>query len=290
MRAALTRRRLLPYLLILPALVLIVVFKLFPIVSTLRESVMVDGGATASVYQSLAHDPTFWNSLWVTIKFNLVITPLQILLAFVLAMVVNSTVKGIGAFRTVIYLPITISLTVATILWNMMLSPNNGIVNSVLGIFGIAPQGFFTDKNQALWSIVLIASWKGVPYWTMFILAGLKNIDRSIYESVKIDGAGWWTTVTRVTIPLIRRVLLFVFVANTTANVLQFVPMQMITQGGPEQSTNVLMFEAYKSAFKFVDRPRSAAIVTVMLVIIAVVCVLQFRFFSDRDDKAANVR
>ena len=276
----------LPYLLIIPAFLLILLFKIYPIIRTLLESVYVNDTWTLQVYGKLFKDSTFWNSLGVTLKINIVMIPFQILVSFLMALLVNTTVKGIGVFRTIFYLPFTLSLTVATILWNIMLNPNSGIINSLLSIFGVSQQGFLVDKDQALWCIVAIASWKGCAYWMMFLLAGLKNIDASIYESAKMDGANWLTTVVRITLPLIRRVLLFVFVANTTANVLLFVPMQMITNGGPQGSTNVLMYEAYKSAFKFADRPRSSAMVTVLLLIIVMVCLLQFRLLSDKEEKA----
>lgn len=282
------RFKLLPYLLILPAVVLIAVFKLFPILTTLLASVRVNSGFTLSTYLTLFRDATFWNSLWITIKLNLVMIPVQVFLSFCMALLVNSTVRGIGTFRTIFYLPVTISLTVATILWNMMFNPNNGVINSLLGVLGISSQGFLISKSQALWCIVVIATWKGCGYWMMFLLAGLKNIDHSIYESAKIDGAGWLTTVLRITLPLVRRTMLFVLVANTTTNILLFVPMQMITNGGPEGSTNVLMYEAYKSAFKFADRSRSSAIVCVLLLIIIVVCAVQFRFLNEAGEDAAK--
>jgi ABC-type sugar transport system permease subunit len=275
----------LPYLLIFPAFVLILLFKAYPILSTLIDGFRNRGSWTLSVYQRVLVDPSFWNALWITIKINLVMIPFQVFLAFLMALLVNVTVRGIGVFRTIYYLPVTISLTVATILWNMMFSPNSGIINSLLGLIHIPPQGFLISTGQALWSIVVIASWKGVGYWMMFLLAGLKNIDSAIYESARIDGANWLVTVTRITVPMIRKVILFVLVANTTANVLLFVPMQMITMGGPEGSTNVLMYEAYKSAFRFADRPRSAVMVTVLLLIIIIVCVAQFKLLNEKDNK-----
>lgn len=209
--------------------------------------------------------------------------PLQVLLALIIALLVNSTIKGIGIFRTIFYLPVTISITIACLVWNIMLNPNSGVINSILNLFGFASQDFFTSKTQALWCIVAVATWKGVGYWMMFILAGLKNIDTSIYESAKIDGAGWFTTITSITIPLIKKVLLFVSIANTTANILLFVPMQIITNGGPQESTNVLMFEAYQSAFKYGDRSRSSAIVMTLLILIVFISLLQGKLLNEKD-------
>lgn len=277
------KMRFLPYALIAPAFLLICIFKLYPIITTMMESLFTDSGFTLGIYKSLFKDSSFWNSLWITIKLNVVMIPLQVLLAFIIALLVNSTIKGIGAFRTIFYLPVTISITIGCLVWNIMLNPNSGVVNSFLNLIGIPSQEFFISKSQALWCIMLVATWKGVGYWMMFILAGLKNIDTSIYESAKIDGAGFFTTIVKITLPLIKKVLLFVFVANTTANILLFVPMQVITNGGPQESTNVLMFEAYQSAFRYGDRPRSSAIVMVLLVLIVGICMFQAALLNDRD-------
>jgi ABC-type sugar transport system permease subunit len=292
MNIATTRKKiiLLPYMLILPAFLLILLFKAYPILSTLVDGFRNRGAWTFSVYRRVLVDPTFWNALWITIKINLVMIPVQIGISFCLALLVNVVVKGIGVFRTIFYLPVTISLTVATILWDRMFNPNSGIINSLLGIVNIPPQGFLISRAQAIWSIIVIASWKGCGYWMMFLLAGLKNIDSSIYESARMDGANFFSTIVRITIPMLKKVFLFVLVANTTANVLLFVPMQMITMGGPEGSTNVLMYEAYKSAFRFADRPRSAVIVTVLLFIIVTVCVFQFKLLNEKDDASLSGR
>lgn len=282
-----SKNKYLPYLLIIPAFVFICVFKLYPIVTTLIEGFMVKGEFTLDTYSSVFQDPVFWNSLWVTTKLNIVIIPIQIVISFILAMLVNLTVRGIAIYRTIFYLPFTISFTVGTILWNLMFNVNSGILNSFLGVFGIPPQQFLLSSSQALWCIVIISNWKGCGYWMMFILAGLKNIDTSIYESAKMDGAGFFTTVFKITIPLIKRVLLFVCVANTTANILLFVPMQLLTKGGPQGSTNVLMYEAYQSAFKYGNRSRSAVMVTVLLALILIICFIQFKFLNEKDEGRA---
>lgn len=276
----------LPYLLIFPTVFLICIFKIYPIIDSVVQGVLSDaGGLTLDNYKLLFADKTFWSSLWVTLKFNIIIIPLQIVIAFVMAMMVNVKVRGIEVFRTVFYLPFCISLTIATVIWQMMLNVNNGVVNSVLGLLGIQPIGFLIDKKWALLSIVLIASWRGCAYWMMFFLAGLKGIDTAVYESAKIDGSGFFSTLFRITIPLLKNTLLFVFVANTTANFLLFAPIQIATEGGPQGSTNVLMYEAYKSAFKYSNRPRQACIVTILLVIVILICVIQNKFLTEKEAK-----
>lgn len=274
----------LPYLLILPTIVLICVFKIYPIFDSIIQGFSsVDSGFTLDNYKLLFADKTFWNSLKVTLKFNLIIIPVQIVVAFIMAMFVNVKVRGIEIFRTVFYLPFCISLTISTVIWQMMLNVNNGVVNSMLGVLGIKPIGFLIDKKWALLSIVLISSWRGCAYWMMFILAGLKGIDSAVYEAAKIDGSGFFNTLFRVTIPMLKNTLLFVLVANTTANFLLFAPMQIATDGGPQGSTNVLMYEAYKSAFKYSNRPRQACLVTILLIIVISVCVVQNKLMTEKE-------
>lgn len=274
----------LPYLLIAPTIILICLFKIYPIIDSVIQGVLSPTGEfTLNNYKMLFADKVFWDSLMVTIKFNIIIIPLQIIIAFIMAMMVNVKVRGIEIFRTVFYLPFCISLSISTLIWQMMLNINNGVVNSMLGVLGLKPIGFLIDKKWALLSVILIASWRGCAYWMMFILAGLKNIDTAIYESAKIDGAGFFTTLFKVTIPLLKNTLLFVFIANTTANFLLFAPIQIATEGGPQGSTNVLMYEAYKSAFKYSNRPRQACIVTILLLIILFICFVQNKVLTEKE-------
>lgn len=196
-----------PYLLILPAIVLIILFKIYPIVNTLLESIFVEGKITFNNFKELFADKYFLDSLWVTIKFNIILTPLQVFLSLLISLLVNANVKGIGAFRTIYYLPATMSTAVAAIIWATMFNPNNGVLNSIISLFGIAKQPFLTSDKQALFCIMLITTWIGVGYWMMFILAGLKGIDESVYDSAKMDGANWLQTTVKITIPMIRKTL-----------------------------------------------------------------------------------
>lgn len=274
----------LPYLLILPTVLLICIFKIYPIIdSVIQGFLSAEGNFTLNNYKVLFADKTFWDSLVVTIKFNIIIIPLQIVIAFIMAMLVNVKIKGIEIFRTIFYLPFCISLTVATVIWEMMLNVNNGVINSLLGVLGIKEIGFLIDAKWALLSIILIASWRGCAYWMMFFLAGLKGIDTSVYESAKIDGSGFFSTLFRITIPLLKNTIIFVVIANTTANFLLFAPIQIATEGGPQGSTNVLMYEAYKSAFVYSNRSRQACIVTILLVIIILVCFIQNRCLKEKE-------
>lgn len=279
-----TFQKVLPYLMLAPALIFILVFKIYPMISVSIGSFFRDGKFTFQTYRILFKDKTFWNSLLVTLKMNVIIIPLQVFVSMILALLVNNNVKGIGVFRSIYYLPVTMAISVASVTWSLMMNVNNGVFNSILSIFGVKSQGFFTDPKQALWCIIIMASWKGCGMWMMYLLAGLKGVDTSIYESARLDGAGYFTTLTKITLPLIKRTMLFVVVANTTSNMLLFAPSKLITEGGPQNSTNVLMYEVYKSAFRNGNMSRAGAITAILLVIIMITVIGQFKMMNTSDE------
>ena len=275
--------RIFPYFLILPAIALILIFKIYPIILNIWTSFQFENTFSIDNYKLIFMDNTFWKSLWITIKFNLILTPLQIIISMGMALLVSRKIKGIGLFRTIYYLPVTISITVACIMWNMMLNPKSGVINSILLQIGVGAQPFFTGNSQALASIMALSSWKGCGYWMMFLMAGIKEIDVSLYDAAQIDGASYWKTVFYVIIPVLKKTLAFVLIADTTSNLLLFAPMYMITKGGPQESTNVLMYEAYKSAFIYGDQARAAALMMVLLLIVGAIVALQFRILKKGD-------
>lgn len=279
-----------PYAVIAPAILLILLFKLYPILSTVGQSFIRKGALSLRNYQLIFTDSIFWKSLLVTFEFNIIVTPLQILISIGMALLVNLKLKGISVFRSIYYLPVTISMAVAALLWNLMLNPSTGVVNSVLMRLGFSAQQFFTSKDQALYSIMALASWKGCGYWMMFLLAGLQGISQEVYESARIDGANWWKTTTRITLPLLKNALTFVVISDTTSNLLLFAPMYMITKGGPQSSTNVLMYETYKSAFIYSDQARAATLMTILLVIVASIVIVQFVLLNRDDSGVGEVK
>jgi ABC-type sugar transport system permease subunit len=285
------RRTSVAYAFLLPALLGLALFRIYPIAVSFLKSFYVRSFLTKREvfvglegYWALLDDPIFWKSVWVTVLFNFIVNPVQVIAALGLALFLSVQVRGIHAIRSLFMLPIGISLPVAVVIWGVVLNPNAGLMNSVLALIGVPAQRFLTSPAQALWSIVLIASWKGVSYWMIFLLAGIKGIPETLYEAARIDGAGPWQILTRVTIPLLRRVILFVVVADTISNYLLFVPAYLLTRGGPENATNFLMYEAFKSGFIYLDMNRSMTIVSTLLVFLFVVIALEFRFFKPQHD------
>jgi multiple sugar transport system permease protein len=275
--------------LLAPAMLGLVVFRLYPIALAISDSFFsVFRGNQVFVgldnYLSLVSDSTFWKSLQVTLWFNLLINPIQIALALGLALLYVQKFKGVTFYRILFLIPIGVSLPTAVIIWRIMLSPD-GLANGLLNIAGIPGQPWLTSESLALYSIIAIATWKGISYWMIFIIGGLQNISPEIYDAAKIDGAAPWQRLIYITIPLLRPTLLFVLVADVSINFLLFAPIFMITQGGPADSTNVLMYEAYKSGFIFGDMGRAMAIIVVVVAILLVIVGLQFRLLNGKREK-----
>ena len=279
------------FLFFFPAFLGLIAFRAYPVLLAFWESLFTAtyGSAKANTifvgfenYQMLWDDIVFWRSVKATVLLTVFINPIQISLALALALLLQRTSRFIGTIRTLFLLPVGVALPVATIVWGLLLNPNKGLLNSFLDVLGVAPQPFLTSETQAIWSIILIASWKGVALWMLFLLAGLQDIPKIFYEAARIDGARVLDQIRYITLPLLRRSLLFVTVADTAANFVLFVPMFILTQGGPRNSTNVLMYEAYRSGFAFQDYGRSLAIVTILTVLILIIIGIQIRFFRPK--------
>lgn len=275
---------------LIPALFGLFLFKFYPILLAAKESLFMDSFISGTKkfvgltnYKLLLGDKTFLNSLKVTLWFNILVNPLQVILAILLALLVNQKVRGINFFRSLFYLPVAIAVPIASVIWGILLNPNQGFVNSFLSVFGISAQPFLVNQSQALYCIILIVSWIGVGYWMIYILAALQEIPVEIYEAAKVDGATGFNVFIKITLPLIKRAIAFIAVGATTSNFLMFAPAYILTRGGPSGSTDLLMYEAYMSAFSYSDMGRSSAIVMFLLLIILLVVFLEMRFLRDSE-------
>ena len=264
-----------------PSVFAVVLLRLWPAALSLRESLLVPGveGYSFGNYVYLFNDPVFLDSILTTFLFLVIVNPLQVSCALALALLMNSAVPGISLWRTIVVLPIAIPPSVSAVVWGVGYRPD-GPINAVLQALGIETQRFLTSPDQALASIIVIVSWVGVGYWMTFLLAGLQDIPRALYEAAAIDGADRWQRFRYVTLPLLRRPLTFVLVANTVANFLVFAPIQILTSGGPEGSTNLIMNEIFARAYTAGDISSAHAATVVLVAIVLVIVVIQFRLMS----------
>lgn len=272
-----------------PALLGLLVFRLAPVGVAVAGSMQATDlmGVSRFVgldnYRDLMADPDFWWSLRVTLVFNVVINPLQVAVALGLALLVLPDDRLTRGFRVVLVLPMAVSTALTAVLFGLFLDRNIGPLNAVLDALGLGRQPFYRDASQALWTLIGVATWKGAGYWMIFMLAGLKGIPRDVMEAAAIDGAGRWRRFRHVTLPLMRRPIAFVLVADTAINFLFFAPVYILTSGGPSNATRLLMFEAYQSAFTFNDPGRALAISTILLAMLGVIVTAQLALLRPRD-------
>jgi multiple sugar transport system permease protein len=265
-----------------PAVVMLVLTRLWPTAEAIYDSLfrqsLIGGTSFGGLanYVTVAKDPVFLKGLTVTAIFGLIVNPFQIVLALVFAVVLSERWRGAWFFRTVILFPAGVPSAVAVVIFGIALRPD-GPVNGFLHDLGLPSQPFLNSPDQALASIILIVSWIGVGYWVIFLVGGVQDIPTTLYEAAEIDGAGWWKKFFSVTLPLLRRPLLFVLVADTIANALVFAPVQILTQGGPDGSTNLMMYDIYQRAYQQGALNDALAETVMWLIPVILIVAIQFR-------------
>ncbi|MBO3681359.1 carbohydrate ABC transporter permease [Streptomyces sp. NEAU-YJ-81] len=264
-----------------PALVAILFFRLVPAFEAIRTSLSDPQGPFAA-YDRVFADPAFQASVRQTLLFTVLVNPFQIMLALALAVLLTQRLPLVGLWRTLIFLPAALPQVVSAIIWGVLFRPD-GPLNAVLNALGLPHQPFLTSKFQALPGIIILVSWVGVGYWMMFLIAGLKDIPGDTLEAAKIDGAGPLRTFFQVTLPQLKRPLLFVLVADTIANFLVFAPVETLTAGGPDRSTNLIMYDIYERAYVAGDLPAASAETFILLCIILAVVSIQFKLLPSED-------
>ncbi|GLU90956.1 sugar ABC transporter permease [Agromyces sp. NBRC 114283] len=271
-----------------PALIALLVLRLAPAAVALWDSLFRASllGGTQFValgnYFELFGNPDFQNALLVTLVFTILINPLQVATAFLLAVLYTRKAAGSKIWRSLVILPIAVPPAVSAVIWSVIYRPD-GLANAFLDLLGLPAQPFLTSPQQALASIMVLLSWIGVGYWMMFLIAGINDIPRSYYEAASLDGASAWRQLWTITFPLVRRPLAFVLVADTVSNLLVFAPVQILTKGGPEGSTNLLMYDIFTRAYTLGDLNTAQAEVVILVLITLVIVALQFRLLRSED-------
>ena len=274
-------------LFVLPALINFLIFRYLPILSALRASVWqysLLGGYRdfngIQHYITMWNDPIFWKSLQVTGLFVILKVPVQVALSLVFAVTLAKERWLTGIVRGAIFTPVVTSVVVVSILWSMMYHSQLGLINSLLSVIGIPPQTFLSDPNRALPSITAMMIWKELGFSMIIIMAGLKGIPHVYREAAIVDGARAWQIFWFITLPLLRRVLMFVVVTQTIFSFQVFVPVFTMTRGGPLDATKVIVYYIYQFGFLFQDMGYASALSIVTLVLLLIISVIQMRLFS----------
>ena len=283
------KRNLTGWAFLLPASILIFVFCFYPMVQALILSFQKGTGSAVQPagfanYARILKDATFQQCLFNTIFYFVIQVPIMLILALILAQLLNSPdIKGKGIYRTMIFLPCATSLVSYSMIFKSLFA-NDGLVNRVLSTVGIPTVDWFQNAWAARWVIVIALIWRWTGYNMVFYLAGLQNIDYSIYEAARIDGASPIQQFIHLTIPLLKPTILLTAIMSTSGTLQLFDESVNLTAGGPGKATMTLTHYIYN--ISFVETPKfnyAAALSVFILVVVAVLSAMQMKVGDKRD-------
>lgn len=284
------RRRLLTaYAFMLPSLAVMALFMFYPLIRAAWLSLTNYSffGTSQFIglgnYTKLVHDAQFWNDLGNTAYYAAVTTPVSIVLALGLALLLNRRgLPGRGILRAAIFLPAVVSLAVAAIPFRLMFTPSIGLVTYWLGALGIHATDWLNSSTLAMPAVIIVGIWKDVGFYMVIYLAGLQTIPREFYEAARIDGASTWQRFRRITLPLLNNTTMFVTIIALIASFQAFDQIYVMTQGGPAFSTETLVMLIYRQGFQNFSMGYASAIGYVLVLIILLFSLLQMRYFNRR--------
>jgi ABC-type sugar transport system permease subunit len=278
-------------LFVAPNLTAVAVFMIFPLVFSLYMSFQSWDVFRPPKFVGLKNfkelftsDPLFLIAVRNTVVFTLGTVVPTIVFSLVVAGLLNRKVKGIGVFRTIVFLPLAISSVVMAVVWQFVFNTDDGLLNIMLGWIGIGPVPWLVDPNWAMVSLCIVSVWRSVPFATVILLAAMQGVPESVYEAAKIDGAGEIRQFAFITVPLIRGAMSFVVVISIIHAFQAFDMVYVLNgaNGGPESATYVLGIMLFQHAFSFLEFGYASALAWVMFAILLVLTVVQLRLTRER--------
>jgi len=282
-------KRWLPYLLVSPYLLHMLLFVGFPVifsvVLTFHHWNIIAPMQFAGLanYYHLLHDRLFWKALANTFSFLLIHIPLQVAVALALAYFLNQRLVLRGFFRAVFFLPVVISGVVVTMLWQQLFGLETGLLNQLLVALGAARVEWLSDPSIAMRSIAVMATWKNVGLYVVLFLVGLQTVPQSQYEAASIDGASEWQQFWHITLPAINPTLFMVVVLSTIGGFSLFIEPYIMTDGGPLNSTLSALLYIYRQAFEYYHMGYSATLGLFFALLIVTIVVIQKRYIENKD-------
>jgi sn-glycerol 3-phosphate transport system permease protein len=279
----------LPWVLIAPQMAVITVFFFWPAAQTVYQSVLTQdafGTSTTFVgaenFQRLWNDPTYLASFWTTAIFSVLVAVIGLSVALLLAVMADRVVRGATIYKTLLIWPYAVAPAVAGVLWLFMFAPSVGIVSYALRALGF-DWNHLLNGGQALFLVIVAATWNQISYNFLFFLAGLQSIPKSLIEAAAIDGARPWRRFWTIVFPLLSPTTFFLLVINIVYAFFEtFAVVDTATNGGPGKETAILVYKVYYDAFKALDLGGSAAQSAVLMVIVITLTVLQFRYVEKK--------
>ena len=281
--------RWLPYLLVVPQLAITLIFFFLPAGQAIYQSVLMQdpfGLSTEFVglqnFETLLSDPNYVSSFKITMVFSALVAFLGLAISLLLAVCADRVLRGASAYKTFLIVPYAVAPAVAGVLWMFIFNPTLGVLSYVMRMFGI-DWNYLVDADQALTLLVIAAVWKQVSYNFIFFLAGLQAIPKSLLEAAAMDGAGPFRRFWTVVFPLLSPTTFFLLVMNIVYAFFDtFAIVDATTMGGPGQDTNILVYKVFVDGFRNMDFGGSAAQSVILMVMVIILTVIQFRFIERR--------
>lgn len=282
--------RILPYLLLAPSILLVLIFFIYPSAQSIELSLyLVNRVRDVRVYvgldnfQRLFESAAYLDSLKITALFTVIVVISSLTISLALAVGASQPIKGFGVYRTMLIWTYALSPSVAGVIWALLTDPAIGILTEILEKFGVV-FNWRRGQTDALIFVSMAATWKILGYNILFFLAGLKNIPHEVLEAASLDGAGPWRRFWRMVLPLLTPTILFLLIMNMLYAFFEtFGLIDITTQGGPGRATEILIYRLYLDGFRSASRIGLASAQSIfMLVIVATLTLIQYRFVSRR--------
>mgnify|MGYP001851900657 FL=1 len=275
-----------PYLFLLPAAIVLVIFFFIPFFQTFLLSFM---DFSHNIYElafivlenyiNLFRNPIFYKVLWNTFVYLFVAVPILAIFPLFLAILINQKIKGVTLYKILIYLPVIVSIVVAAIAFKWLYA-DQGILNYLVARLGLEPIGWLTDPNFALYSVIIVTIWKGIGYYMIIYLAALMSVPKELYEACDIDGANFLTKHLTVTVPHIMPTIALVTTISAISAMKVFAEIYVMTKGGPLNSSKTIVYYIYERAFENLDLGFASAMAVVLLIIVMVFSLINILCFE----------
>ncbi|MED1945036.1 MULTISPECIES: carbohydrate ABC transporter permease [Brevibacillus] len=271
------------WLLLLPSLIFLLLFTFYPVIQTFILSFhQADLGSPEPFfngidnYKQMVEDEVFWKVLTNNIWFAIGTVPTSVALALGMALFANKALRGKSFIRTAYFYPTVVPMIAVANIWLFIYTPEYGALSHVMEWFGKGDMNWLGDQNNVMWAMIFMVIWKEAGYFMIFYLAGLQNISQELYESASMEGASSWTVFRRITFPLLMPTTMFVSIIAFTNSFKLVDHLVIMTKGGPDNASNLLLYYIYETAFSFWDQGMASALTIVMVVLLLLVAAFQF--------------
>ena len=279
-------RKYTPYLFILPAAAVLIVFFFIPFFQTFglsffdySSSIYHPSFCGIDNYIKLFKEPVFYKVMFNTFMYLVIAVPFLVTFPLFLAVLINQKIRGITLYKIILYLPVIVSIVVAAIAFKWLYA-TQGVLNYLLSLFHINSIGWLTDTDWALFSVAVVTIWKGIGYYMMIYLASLMSVPQDLYEACDIDGANFWQKHFTVTIPHIMPTIALVSTISTISAMKVFAEIYVMTKGGPLNSSKTIVYYIYERAFENLDLGYASALAVILLIVVMIFSLINILCFE----------